>query len=110
MRGIALNFFPLETDDFTITLYRLPFVEGERPTSGDEEAIRRRLKVNGEYESYWTFFQPATGATEVVCMPFDSIYVTIDALRLALIQSCRDNLASDQFHIIEATSADVWKS
>ena len=99
MPGIALNFFPIETDDFTITLYCLPFVEGERPTSGDEEAIRRRLKVNGEYESYWTLFQRTEDATEVVCKPFDSIYVTIDALRLALIQSCRANLASDQFHI-----------
>ena len=36
-----------------------------------------------------------------MCKPFDSIYVTIDALRLALIQSCRNNLDSDRFHIID---------
>lgn len=99
MRGIALNFFPLETDEFNITLYRLPFVEGERPTSGDEEAVRRSLKINGEYQSYWTLFQQTEDATKVVCKPFDNIYVTIDALRLALIQSCRNNFNSDHFYI-----------
>lgn len=101
MRRIALNFFPLETDEFTITLYRLPFVEGERPTSGDEEAVRRSLKVDGEYESHWTLFQRTEGATEMVCKPFDNFYVTKDALRLALIQSCRNNLDSDLFHITD---------
>ena len=43
--------------------YPLSKVSG--PTSGDEEAVRRRLKVNGEYESYWTLFQRTEDATEV---------------------------------------------
>ena len=103
MRGVALNFFPLATDQFTITLYRLPFVEGERPKAGDEEAVRRYLKIDGEGDYYWTFFQqPLEGGTEVVCEPFDNIYGTIDALRLALIQSCKNNLDSDSFCVIES--------
>ena len=102
MRGVALNFFPLATDQFTITLYRLPFVEGERPKAGDEEAVRRYLKIDGEGDYYWTFFQqPLEGGTEVVCEPFDNIYGTIDALRLALIQSCENNIDSDCFQVVE---------
>ena len=99
MRGVALNFFPLTTDQFTITLYRLPFVEGERPTSGDEEAVRRNLEVDGKRDLYWTLFQRTEDGTEVECRPFDNTYVTIDALRLALIQSCRNKLGPDQFRI-----------
>ena len=101
MRGVALNFFPLTTNQFTITLYCLPFVEGERPKVGDEEAIRRYIKIDGEGDYYWTFFQQPEEGIEVVCEPFDNIYGTIDALRLALIQSCENNLGSDCFHIIE---------
>lgn len=100
MRGIALNFFPLETDQFTITLYCLPFVEGERPRYGDEEAIRRNLKVGGEDRPYRTLFQRTEGTTEIVCQPFDNVYATIDALRLALVQSCKKNLDSSRFRVI----------
>lgn len=48
MRGVALNFFPLAMDQFKITLYCLPFAGGERPKSGDEEAVRRYLKIDDE--------------------------------------------------------------
>ena len=99
MRGIALNFFPLETDQFKITLYRLPFVEGERPKSGCEKAIRRNLAVEGKRDFYWTLFQQTETGTETVCDPFDNVYATINALRLALIQSCKDNLDSNAFHV-----------
>ncbi len=102
MRGIALNFFPLETDQFTITLYRLPFVEGKRPTSGAEKAICRSLDVDGEYKPYWTLFQRTDESTEVVCNPFDNVYATIEALRLALIQSCTSHLPSDCFHVTDS--------
>ncbi len=101
MRGVVLNFFPLATEQFTITLYHFPFVEGERPRCGDEEAVRRHLDVDGKHDFYWTFFQRSKDGTEVVCKPFDNVYVTIDALRLALIQSCRNNLALGQFRVIE---------
>ena len=102
MRGIALNFFPLTTDQFTIALYYLPFVEGERPKAGDEEAVRRHLKIDGKRDYYWTFFQqPPEGGAKVACEPFDDIYGTIDALRLALVQSCENNLDSDCFRVVE---------
>ncbi len=92
MRRVALNFFPPATDQFTITLYRLPYIERERPRVGDEEAVRRHLNVGGNYDLYWTLFQRKEDSTEVVWEPLDDVYVTIDALRLALIQSCRNNL------------------
>ena len=99
MRGIALNFFPLVTDQFAITLYRLPYVEGERPSAGDEEAVRRNLEVEGERDLYWTLFQQIENGTEIVCEPFDNVFVTIDALRLALIQSSRKKLGPDQSYV-----------
>ena len=99
MRGIALNFFPLATDRFTITLYRLPYVEAERPRAGDEKAMRRNLEVDGERDLYWTLFQKIENSTEIVCDPFENVYITKDALRLALIQSCKENLDSSLYHV-----------
>lgn len=101
MRRVVLNFFPLATEQFTITLYRFPFVEGERPTCGEEEAVRRHLDVDGKHDLCWTFFQQSEDGTEVICQPFDNVYVTIDALRTALIQSCKNNLELRQFRVIE---------
>ncbi len=100
MRGVALNFFSLEIHDFTITVYRLPYVEGKRPTAGWEQATRRNLEVDGMRDYYWTLFQWAEDGTETMCKPFDNNYVTIDALRTALIQSCKKNLGSDEFDVI----------
>ena len=101
MSGVALNFFPLAKDQFTITLYRFPFVDGERPITCNEEAVRRSLEVDGHRDFYWTLFQRTKDGTKVVCQPFDNVYVTIDALRLALIENCRNNLSSDSFQITE---------
>lgn len=92
MRGIALNFFPLATDQFRFTLYRLPYSEGERPDLVAERAVRRYFGVDGDKIPYWTLFQKIEGSTEVVCGPFDNSYATIDALRLALIDSCTNKL------------------
>ena len=99
MRGVALNFFPLKTHEFTIALYRHPYVESKRPVAGDEQAVRRSLEVDGERNDYWTLFQEAEGGVETVCEPFDNTYATLAALRSALIQSCRENLRPDQFRV-----------
>ena len=99
MRDIALNFFPLTTDQFTITLYRMPFVENDRPVAGSEHAVQRRLEVDGEYNLFWTLFQRIDGGTEVVCDPFDNIYVTLAALRSGLIHSCRRHLPADGYSV-----------
>ncbi len=98
---IALNFFPLAKKQFSITLYRLPFVEGgERPEYEDEKAVRRTLDVNGIRDKYWTLFQKAPGSTEQVCRPFDNTYVTTGALMLALIQRCKAKLDNDSFSVV----------
>ena len=98
MDSVALNFFPLKTDQFTISLYRLPYLEGARPIIGDEQAVRRNLPINGERENYWTSFEPMEGSTKTICGPFDNIYATIDALRFALLVKCQDTLEPKQFN------------
>ena len=100
MQDIVLNVFPVRTDQFTITLYRLPYVEGTRPTLDDEQAVCRSLKIDDKWDRYWTLFQHIEDSAEVVCKPFDNIYVTIDALRVALFQSCQCNLKPTQFCIV----------
>ena len=100
MSGIALNFFPLATDQFTFSVNCLPFVEGECPSIGDEKAVCRKLVIDGDSNLYWTVFQQLKGGTEVVCNAFDNFYLTNDALRLALIQSCTKELEPNQFTIV----------
>ena len=99
MQRIVLNFFPLATAEFTIRLYRLPYVEGDPPTIGDEAAVRRRLLVNGTYDFFWTSFEHPEGGAETVCNPFDNVYATIEALRVALIRSCSSALDSAAFKV-----------
>ena len=100
MSGIALNFFPLATDEFKITFYRLPYVEDERPTIGDETAVYRHLEINGSRELYWTLFQRPEDGVEEVYEPSDDVYLTKDAIRYALIQSCTQKLSPDQFTVV----------
>ena len=100
MDRIALNFFPLSSDNFTFTLYRIPFVEGKKPKLGDEEAVRRNLEVDGELRPFWTLFQRIEGSTEVLCGPFDNMHATLAALKLALIKSCAANLNADEFSVM----------
>ena len=92
MRGVALNFFPLKSHDFTFRLFYSPFVEGARPSVGEEKAVRRSLEVGGKRDFYWTLSQEHTGSGEIECGPFDNTYATIDLLRAALIGSCHDGL------------------
>ena len=100
MRGIALNFFPLSTEEFTFTLHRLPYLEGERPELDGEQAVRRSLEVDGEKKLYWTLFQKTQGSAEIVCGPYDNNYATIDALRLALIESCNKKLNASDISVV----------
>ena len=96
-----MNFFPLETNQFTITLYRLPYVEGAPPILEDEVGVRRNLEVDGTRDLYWTSFQPPEGGIEIELEAFDNIYATIDALRTALIQSCRSCFDPHCYRITE---------
>ena len=100
MRGVAVNFFPLSTEDFTITVYRSPYVAGVRPQASDEAAVRRTLEIDQRREDCWTLFQQTAGGTPLICEPFNNAYLTIDALRLALLQSCQENLSTNQVHVV----------
>ena len=100
MPGIALNFFPLVTDQFTITLYRVSYNENKRPFAADEQAVRRNLEVNGIRDYYWTLFQQIEGGIATVCEPFNNLYATVGALRQALLQSCHRNIAPNQFRVV----------
>ena len=99
MDGIAINLFPLLDDNFTVTLYRLPFVEGKKPKIADEEAVCRKLEIDGEWRRYWTLFQSVEGSAKVERDPFHNAYATLDALRMALVESCRTNLGPNDFSI-----------
>lgn len=101
MRGIALNFLPLTAENFKILLFRLPYVEGERPESGTETAVKRHFKVDDQYVPFWTLFQRVQGATQMECFPHDNIYATVEALRLALIQSCEQKLHPSNFRVLD---------
>ena len=99
MSGIALNFFPVVGDQFTIQLYRLHYAGQERPADEQGRVTRRYLRSNGDGEYCWCTFEQRADATEIECKPFDNIYVTLDALRNALIESCQDNLDPGLFKV-----------
>ena len=101
MHSIALNFFPITTTQFETKLYRLPHNDRGRPTTGIEQPILRSLEVDGHRDDYWTLFKHVEGSIETVCEPFTNVYVTMDALRLALIESCEVNLNASEFRVID---------
>ena len=69
MQGIALNFLPVLTRDFRITMYAVPSRGEERPVYAGERAVLRRLKEGEEYKPYWTLFEPFDGAIQVDLEP-----------------------------------------
>ena len=99
MDEIALNFVPLSSDDFALVLYCMPFAQPERPRSGDEQAVRRMLDLDGERRPYWTLFQEIPGSTKFECGPAHNVYATLGALRVGLIDSCRKQLEPDEFSV-----------
>ena len=101
MRNIALNFLPLKSDDFTVELFVLPYVEGNRPQLGAEIAVQRRLPLEKGTGDYWTLFQRPDGGTCVRLDASTDTYLTIDALRRALIDSCRRNLDDETYEVID---------
>ena len=101
MPGIALNLFPLTTTQFTITLYRLPYSEVNRPSVGDEQAVRRSFCINGSRDYYWTLFQQIDGGIATECESLDNVPATIAGLRVALLQSCQRNLNSGQCRVVD---------
>lgn len=107
MSQIALNFFPLATEHFSFRLYRLPVSGGDRPASQTENAIQRRINVEGVHAPYWTFFHPHSGAVVMECTPFDNVYATLDLLRRALISKCERALDAQAFEVTQGIRSRI---
>lgn len=99
---VALNFFPLLSQDFQFTVYRLPYREEEavKPAEGCKV---RQLPVDpssddGKYQHYWVSFQARREFDSVTCLPGYNLYLTLDLLEHKLIEKTRDvlNLADYQ--------------
>lgn len=89
--AIALNFLPLETHDFSFSLFRSPYDEEERPAACNELAVMRKLPDERDhYKAYWTTFGERPNADKVVLTPHDNNYATIDALRTSLMTRCHE--------------------
>jgi len=99
-RNISINFFPLETENFDFTVYRLPYIEGDKSKlTGEKYSSVQKLPVNGVWDRYVIFFEEVSNSTMQVCQPSDNPYLTIDALRLALINSCKKNIDESKLFI-----------
>ena len=99
MQGIALNFLPVQTRDFRVTMYAVPFEEEERPVCAGERAVLRYLDKGEKYKRYWTLFEAFDGARRVDLEPFENTYATVDALRRALEESCRSGLKAGSYQV-----------
>ena len=99
MQGIALNFLPVLTKDFRVTLYIKPFSGEDRPVHAGEEAVLRHLDEEGELKAYWTLFDTFDGGRRVDLEPFENSYATVDVLRKALEERCRSGLEEDSYKI-----------
>ena len=97
--SIALNFLPIVTEDFRVQIYVIPYTGQEKPVTEHENAVMRYLDLGDGPKRYWTFFNGVSGATRVNLKPFDNPYATVDALRLALEESCNTNLREGDYQI-----------
>lgn len=99
--AIALNFLPLETHDFSFSLFRSPYDEEERPAACNELAVMRKLPdEHDRYNAYWTTFGERPNADKVTLNPHDNNYATIDALRTSLIAQCEEVLDPARLRLI----------
>ncbi|MYF10108.1 MAG: hypothetical protein F4229_03800 [Gammaproteobacteria bacterium] len=99
MQKIALNFLPVLSRNFQITMFAVPFHGEERPAHAGEEAILRHLGEGEDNKPYWTLFQRFEGAKRVDLEPFENTYATVDALRRALEESCRSGLQAERYRV-----------
>lgn len=92
--AIALNFLPLETHEFSFSLFRSPYNDEEKPaTSSGELAVMRKLPdEHDQYKKYWTTFGERPNAEKVDLNPEDNNYATVDVLRKSLVTRCEEVL------------------
>jgi hypothetical protein len=99
---IALSFFPLTEQDFTIRVYRRISLSSEKKPAQVDWSQRRLPVQNGtgdKYVNFWTSFEPTSGFEEFLCTPFTNVYLTIDFLSYLLRQNCFRKLSEDEFVI-----------
>jgi len=101
--SISINFFPLETENFDFTIYCLPYIEGEQSEFIDDKPSLRSLDVDGNdvFDKHWIFFEEVPDSNMQVCQSSDNPYLTIDALWLALIESCNKGIDESKLCIKE---------
>jgi hypothetical protein len=100
MRGVALNLFPLEDQQCRVRVWQRPYTEGERPEENGEAAVHRRLPTPDGFESYWTFLHEVPAATSSEYELDEHPYLTLDALRDALLRACRLRLSAEEFAVV----------
>ena len=88
---IALNFFPLERQDFTIDVFRRPYSEGD--TAEDFLGAHRwKLPLNPpdgtEYADFWVVFHPSEGFVPFRCDSRTNNFLTLRYLFHLLETSC----------------------
>ena len=107
MQGIALNFLPVLTRDFRVTMYSVPFRGEERPVYAGERAVLRHFEEDGNYKPYWTVFEAFDGARRLDLGPFDNTYATVEALRRALEESCISGLDSGSYEVRDSFRREI---
>lgn len=107
MQGIALNFLPVLTRDFRVTMYTVPFGGEERPVYAGEKAVLRHFEEGGDYKPYWTVFEAFEGGRRLDLEPFDNTYATVEALRRALEQSCVSRLEEGSYQIRDSYRREI---
>lgn len=98
MPRIALNYLPILTDEFMISLHILPYEHGRKPVLDNNQLpIFRRLPDEGQYKPFWTHFEPFDGSKQINLRASDNIYATIASLKRYLWHNCKSNLKENSY-------------
>lgn len=100
---IALNFFPLENEDFQFDIYRRRYTEGEA-RDAYPGARRQRLPEmsgSGSYADYWVVFEQRDGFEAVQVRAKENFRLSVDVLFYALCAACRTKLNPEEFIVEE---------
>ena len=99
MQQIVLNFLPISTNNYTISCYRTPSQPGEPKPNIQASVVRRSIECEGNREFYWTSFESFPNSIPTNCRPLNNTYLTLDAIRQALITRCEATLPDDEFAV-----------
>jgi hypothetical protein len=101
---IALSFFPLEIQDFSFTVFRCPFKQGDKMENYFGCSRRKLPKKERDEEQkfgdYWVSYESKEGFEEFVCQSRENPYLTDDILYFALLDVCKRNLIPEKEYFI----------